>query len=171
MEAIRIIKFKNYEIKRNLIENLPYNPKLKEFAKNLRKSRNLAEVLFWNEVKSKKFHSLDFDRQRVIDNYIVDFYCAQAGLVLEIDGGQHYEEENLISDKVRSLVLRQYGLVVLRFTNLEIKQNFSGVCEAIELLLKERIEKKEPNPSAAEAAPPFNKGGSFSGVTGNRKGE
>jgi very-short-patch-repair endonuclease len=63
MEAIRIIKFKNYEIKRNLIENLPYNPKLKEFAKNLRKSRNLAEVLFWNEVKSKKFHSLDFDRQ------------------------------------------------------------------------------------------------------------
>ena len=81
-----------------------------------------------------------------------------------------YEEENLISDKVRSLVLRQYGLVVLRFTNLEIKQNFSGVCEAIELLLKERIEKKEPNPSAAEAAPPFNKGGSFSGVTGNRKG-
>ena len=55
MEALKIIKFKDHELKRNFINDLPYNPKLKEFARKLRKSRNLAEVLFWNEVKSKNF--------------------------------------------------------------------------------------------------------------------
>ena len=145
-----------------------HNKALTGYARQLRQGMTQEERKLWYEFL--RGYPVRFLRQKVIGQYIVDFYCAQAGLVLEIDGGQHYEEENLISDKVRSLVLRQYGLVVLRFTNLEIKQNFSGVCEAIELLLKERIEKKEPNPSAAEAAPPFNKGGSFSGVTGNRKG-
>ena len=84
-----------------------------------------------------------FLRQKVIGQYIVDFYCAQAGLILEIDGGQHYEEENLIQDRLRSMVLAQYGLEVLRFTNLEVKENFFGVCEAIELRLKTRMEEKK----------------------------
>ena len=145
-----------------------HNRALTVYARQLRKTMTKEERKLWYEFLRE--YPVRFLRQKVIGQYIVDFYCAQAGLVLEVDGGQHYEEENLISDKVRSLVLRQYGLAVLRFTNLEIKQNFSGVCEAIELLLKDRIEKKEPNPSAAVAAPPFNKGGSFSGVTGNRKG-
>ena len=84
-----------------------------------------------------------FLRQKVIGQYIVDFYCAQAGLVLEVDGGQHYEEENLIQDKLRSVTLGQYGLEVLRFSNLEVKENFFGVCEAIELRLKTRLEEKK----------------------------
>lgn len=81
MEALKIIKFKEHELKRNFINDLPYNPKLKEFARKLRKSRNLAEVLFWNEVKSKRFHSLGFDVKKNmmlvlqdLENFIINQY-------------------------------------------------------------------------------------------------
>ncbi len=78
--------------------SLPYNPKLKERAKALRKAGVLSEALFWLEVKQGKFLGLDFDRQKIIGNYIVDFFCAEAKAVIEIDGGSHagkeeYDEE------------------------------------------------------------------------------
>ena len=135
MEAIRIIKFKNYEIKRNLIENLPYNPKLKEFAKNLRKSRNLAEVLFWNEVKSKKFHSLDFDRQRVIDNYIVDFYVKILGLVIEIDGWYHEFKKD--KDEIRQKYLESLGIKFFRVSDFDVKKNMMLILQDLENFIVE----------------------------------
>lgn len=130
MEAIRVIKFKNYEIKRNFIDNLPYNPRLKEFAKNLRKSRNLAEVLFWNEVKSKKFHFLDFDRQRVIDNYIVDFYVKSLGLVIEIDGWYHEFKKEKDSD--RQKYLESLGIKFFRVSDFDVKKNIMLVLQDLE---------------------------------------
>ena len=72
---------------------LPYNPKLKSLAKALRKNMTFSEVLLWNELKQKKMLGYDFDRQRPIDNYIVDFYCKDLMLVLEIDGNSHDYEE------------------------------------------------------------------------------
>ena len=69
--------------------DLPFNPKLKERARQLRKAGNLFEVLFWNKVKNKQFKGYDFDRQKIIGNYIVDFYRANCQVVIEIDGSSH----------------------------------------------------------------------------------
>jgi very-short-patch-repair endonuclease len=75
----------------------------------------------------------------VIDWYILDFYCAQAKLVVEIDGTQHYEEQGERKDKIRDERLKQKGLRVLRFSNLEINQKFQAVCEQIDKIVKERM--------------------------------
>ena len=83
----------NYKIKRNAIINLPYNAALKTRARALRKAGNLSEVIFWRQVRAGEFHNLDFDRQRVIGNYIVDFYVKSLGLVIEIDGESHNNKE------------------------------------------------------------------------------
>ncbi|MDO9276165.1 MAG: DUF559 domain-containing protein, partial [Lutibacter sp.] len=76
----------NIPIIRNFVENLPYNPALSRLTKGKRKKRILSEVLFWLQVHKGKFHKIDFDRQRIIGNYIVDFYVKTLGLVIEIDG-------------------------------------------------------------------------------------
>lgn len=130
MEAIRIIKFRNIEIRRNFIENLPYNPKLKLFARDLRKARNLSEVLFWKEVKSNQFHSLDFDRQKVIGNYIVDFYVKSLGLVVEIDGKYHdFKKEK---DKERQQYLENLGIKFFRISDFDAKKNMHLVLQDLE---------------------------------------
>lgn len=72
-------------------------------------------------------------RQKVIENYVVDFYCSKAKLVIEVDGGQHYTEESIEYDKKRTEILEGYGLKVLRFTNLDIDNNFEGVCNDIDI--------------------------------------
>ena len=75
--------------------------------------------------------ALGFHRQKVINKYIVDFYCAKAKLVIELDGSQHYETEGVISDKERDRFLSDLGLTVLRYSNIDINANFRGVCEDI----------------------------------------
>ncbi|HRS06980.1 MAG TPA: DUF559 domain-containing protein, partial [Candidatus Ratteibacteria bacterium] len=109
--------------------DLPYNPKLKEKARELRKAENLAEVLLWNELKQKKMLGLDFTRQQIIGDYIVDFYCSKLNLVIEIDGQSH--DEKVEYDKKRDEDLRALGLTVLHFQDEDIKKNLSGVVEAI----------------------------------------
>ena len=125
-------------------KDLPYNPELKEKAKELRKAGNLAEVLFWKRVKNKQFLGLDFDRQKVIGNYIVDFFCKNLGFVVEIDGRSHdfkggYDEE-------RDRYLRSLGLKVFHIPDKEIRENLDGVLE----WLKEEIGN---TPSAAADTP------------------
>jgi len=83
------LKINDSRIKCTTITRLPYNPKLTEKRQELRYAHNLPEVLFWNQVKNSKFHNIDFDRQKIIGNYIVDFYVKQLGLVIEIDGLYH----------------------------------------------------------------------------------
>lgn len=80
-----------------------------------------------------------FYRQRLIGRFIVDFYCAQAKLVIELDGSQHYEPEGLARDAERTAYLQGYGLIVVRFPNNEINQNFRNVCEYIDTIVKQRI--------------------------------
>jgi very-short-patch-repair endonuclease len=105
--------------------SLPYNPKLKDNAKALRKAGNLSEVIFWNAVKRKQLLNLDFERQKIIGNYIVDFYCAEIDLVVEIDGVSHdYKGEY---DLDREKYIKNLGLFVVRFQDSDIKNNFQTI--------------------------------------------
>lgn len=124
--------------------SLPYNPKLKERAKALRKAGNLAEVLFWKQVKNKQFKGLDFDRQKIIGNYIVDFYCPNYQLVVEIDGSSHDNKEEY--DAQRDAYLESLGLTVLHFRDTEVKQNISHVLRCLEEhpVFQEENEKDHP---------------------------
>ena len=79
-------------------------------------------------------------KQRIIDNYIADFFCYQARLVIELDGSQHYTVEGKSYDAARTEVLEKYGLHVLRFTNMDIDKKFEGVCYVIDKTIKERME-------------------------------
>ena len=88
------------------------------------------ESLLWYRFLSK--YPLRFRRQYVIGNYIVDFYCHKAKLVVELDGSQHYEPTEAQKDRIRTAYLESLGLRVLRFTNLEVLQQFRSVCEAID---------------------------------------
>lgn len=110
---------------------LPFNPKLKERAKELRKAGNLSEVLFWNEVKKGKFNGLDFDRQKIVGNYIVDFYCADKNVVIEIDGSSHDNKQEY--DAERDAYLESLGLEVIHIRDKEIRKNLVGVFEMLKL--------------------------------------
>ena len=105
--------------------NLPTNPRLKSRAKELRKQGILSEVLFWNAVKQRKIFGLDFDRQRIIGNYIVDFYIKRLGIAVEIDGISH--DEKIEEDMERDNYLTGLGIMVLRYSDIDIKFNLDGV--------------------------------------------
>ena len=87
-------------------------------------------------------YPIRFLRQKVIDNYIVDFYCAAAGLVIELDGSQHYEDADREYDARRTDVLALRGLSVIRIPNNELNKNFRGVCEYIDMIVQQRINEK-----------------------------
>lgn len=91
---------------------------MKERARELRKQGVLSEVLFWNEVKRKKFLCLDFDRQKIIGNFIVDSYVKRLGIVIEIDGQSHNHKTE--KDKFRDEFLKNLGLTVIRYSDKEI---------------------------------------------------
>jgi very-short-patch-repair endonuclease len=110
--------------------HLPYSPQLVARARQMRKNPTPAEKKLWHEFL--RAYKPRFLRQRPIDNYIVDFYCAQLRLVIEIDGDTHFTEQGLEYDQQRSHILEGYGLKVIRFTNTEVLENFDAVCSAIE---------------------------------------
>jgi very-short-patch-repair endonuclease len=85
-----------------------------------------AERLFWSKVRRKQLKGYQFYRQRIIGNYIVDFYCPKARLIIEIDGGQHYNDEEIKKDKIRDNYMREHGLKVLRFSDGEVFENLDG---------------------------------------------
>lgn len=110
--------------------------KLTPFARELRKNQTKEEALLWYNFLRKcqpRFH-----RQYVIGNYIVDFYCHKAKLVIELDGSQHFEPAEQERDSVRTQVLEARDLKVIRIPNNEVKENFRGVCEYIDLCIKQR---------------------------------
>ena len=116
---------------------LPQNKNLKPLAKNLRKNATSHENQLW--YKYLRTYPLTFNRQMIIMNYIADFYCAKARLVIELDGSQHYDDENIARDAKREEVLRELNIEILRFSNLDIDQNFEGVCEHIDQTVLKRI--------------------------------
>ena len=109
--------------------NETHNPNLKPNAQNLRKRMTKEERHLWYDFL--KTLSVTVNRQKVIGRYIVDFYCAEAKLVIELDGSQHYKETGINGDKERDDYLNGLGLTVLRYSNLDVKKNFRGVCEDI----------------------------------------
>ncbi len=117
-------------IRRNFVENLPYNPYLKALSKEKRKARILGEVIFWKKVRAKKFYTIDFDRQRIIGNYIVDFYVKTLGLIIEIDGSSHDEKQ--IYDGIREEYLESLGLLVFRISDFDVRNNLSLVMKELE---------------------------------------
>ena len=117
-----------------------HNSELVPLAKNLRKNMTKEERHLWHDFL--KTFSVRFLRQKVFGPYILDFYCAEARLVIELDGSQHYENNGAEADRERSAFLAQYDLMVVRIPNHEVNQNFPGVCEHIRRLVEER--KKGP---------------------------
>ncbi len=115
---------------------LPYQEKLTPRARELRKRATKQENHLWYDYLRN--YPIRFKRQKPINSFIADFYCHAAKLVIELDGSQHYDTQGLIYDKERSAILKQYGIKVLRFSNLDIERNFQGVCTAIDLEVKER---------------------------------
>jgi len=90
-----------------------------------------AEKLLWSKIRRKQLKDCQFYRQKIIGNYIVDFYCPKASLILEIDGSQHYQEEGIKRDKKRDAYLKNIGLKVLRFSDGEVFENLPVVVEKI----------------------------------------
>ena len=117
-------------IHRNFVENLPYNPYLKPLTREKRKLGILSEVLFWKQVRNRTFHKIDFDRQRIIGNYIVDFYVKTLGLVVEIDGTSHDFKQEY--DLERTAFLENLGLKLFRITDWDVKHHLHSSMKDLE---------------------------------------
>ena len=128
---------------------IPYNPVLEQLARNLRKDMTFGEVLLWNELKEDKLWGFDFDRQRCIDNYIVDFYCKELMLAIEIDGLSHDNENSFLKDDIRQKKLENLGVKFLRFSEAETKYNMENVLRAIEGKIIELV-KNDPSAKLPE---------------------
>ena len=115
---------------------LPYNQNLKEISKDLRKRLTEAERHLWERLKHKHLGYV-FYRQKPLGDYIVDFYCNQAKLVIEVDGGYHLDKESADNDRVRNEYMKNLGLTVLRFTNTQVLENTDNVVAKI----KEHLER------------------------------
>ena len=113
--------------------NLPYNKSLVPLARELRKNSTLSEVLLWNALKQKRAMGFDFDRQKIIGNYIVDFYCAKLNLVLEIDGSSH--DDKYVYDAERHEYLESLGLVVVHIDDRDVKYKMNDVLNMLETLI------------------------------------
>ena len=115
---------------------LEYNRNLKNISRNLRNNMTPEEIILWSRIKSKKVKNAFFSRQKVIGNYIVDFYCSEYKLVIELDGGHHFRDNKEKEDIKRDNFLKEQGIKVLRFSNLDIRKNLNGVLEKLYTKLK-----------------------------------
>jgi len=109
----------------------PYNPKLKLLARKLRNNSTYAEVLLWNQLKNKKLKGYDFHRQKPILNYILDFFCHELYLAIEVDGITHDTENQQVKDKARQSEIEALGITFLRFDDMDIKTQMDGVISQI----------------------------------------
>ena len=113
---------------------LQYNKANIPRAKELRKNMTPWERKLW--YLFLRGYPVRFQRQKALGEYIADFYCAKARLVVELDGSQHYEESSMLKDRIRTEKLEQLNLIVLRISNMDIDKNFEGVCHYIDLAVK-----------------------------------
>ena len=130
----KIVTMNEDEIKkRGLLFNgrhLPYNTDHVDRAKEMRKNMTAEEKKLWYTFLKNCAHR--FRRQHPIDNYVVDFYCSDLKLVIEIDGGQHYTNGGKSYDAQRDAVIESYGLKIVRFTNADVNNDFDAVCRQIQ---------------------------------------
>jgi very-short-patch-repair endonuclease len=113
---------------------IPYNPKLKELARELRKNSTLSEVLLWLKIKGKVM-GVEFHRQVPIDNFIVDFYCHELMLAIEIDGSSHDNKQDY--DQNRQFILENLGVKFIRFRDIDVKQRMGWVLEELMICVEE----------------------------------
>ena len=137
MEKKALTHINGIEIFRRKIEVLPRNKELLNRSRNLRKGYVLSEVIFWKQVRNKEFHQIDFDRQKIIGNYIVDFYIKSLGVVLEIDGSSHNDKEEY--DEKRQQFLESLDLVVYRISDNRIKNDLGNVMKELEDFIIEKF--------------------------------
>ena len=117
--------------------HLKHIPELTPRARALRRNMTAEERHHWYDFL--RVYTVRFLRQKIIDGYIADFYCAKAQLVIELDGRQHFTDDGLIYDEARDRHLNAWGLEVLRFPNVEIRERFSEVCHKIDHTVKLRM--------------------------------
>ena len=129
-ERTILTQIEGISIYRNFVENLPYNPSLIPLTKEKRKAGILSEVLFWKQVRNRSFHGIDFDRQRIIGNYIVDFYVKTLGLIIEIDGKSHEQKEEY--ERMRIQFFESCGLKVFVVSDIDVKKNLAYVIQDLE---------------------------------------
>ena len=110
---------------------LAYNAKLKPIARDLRKNMTDSERLLWSKLRRKQLKNLQFYRQRIIGNYIVDFYCHTASLIVELDGSQHYTDIGKVRDTVRDDYFKRLGIRILRFSNAEVFKDLNSILKEI----------------------------------------
>lgn len=130
--------------------SLEYNKELIPRAKELRKNMTRQEKHLWYDYLSA--YPVRFQRQKTIGSFIVDFFCAKAKLVVELDGGPHYTRQGKAYDFERTLVLMADGIEVLRFFDSDVDRNFEMVCRSIDCVVQRRLLRTLPQ-SAAQTAP------------------
>ena len=113
---------------------IPYNPKLKNLARKLRNNSTLAEILLWQNIKGKSY-GYEFHRQVPINEFIIDFYCHELRLAIEIDGNTH--DYNYKKDEERQRILEEFGISFIRFDDRDVKRNINDVLRAIGILILE----------------------------------
>ena len=114
-----------------------HNKSIVPIAKTLRKNMTKEEKHLWYDFL--KTYPVRFSRQKVLGKYVADFYSASAKLVIELDGSQHYESEGMEKDEERTKYLEEYGLKIIRIPNNEVNQNFRGICEYIDKIVRQSL--------------------------------
>ena len=133
---LTMITIANYAIKERITKNLPKNRELEFYSKKNRAAGILAEVLFWQQVHKGKFYGINFNRQKIIGNYIVDFYVPSLSLIVEIDGWSHnYKEEY---DFKRDNYLKSLGLTMFKVADADVKKNLSWVMDTLKNFIIEK---------------------------------
>ena len=116
---------------------IPYNPKLKELARQLRNNSTKSEIRLWKFLKGKQMKGYDFHRQKPIGNYIVDFFCNELQLAIELDGYSHNFEEVVQKDLEKEEFLTKFGITLLRFDDREVFNDIQNVLRTIEIYVEE----------------------------------
>ena len=110
---------------------LPYNADLKAFSRFLRNNSTVGEILLWKQLRAGSMKGYQFNRQKPLGEYIVDFYCKPLHLVIEVDGGYHFEPGQLVKDKERQSILEDMGLRFLRFEEMQVRKDMDVVLRKI----------------------------------------
>ncbi|MFE3846717.1 endonuclease domain-containing protein [Flavobacterium sp. LB3P45] len=125
---------------------IPYTPKLNEFARQLRNNSTETEIFLWLKLKGKQMYGYDFHRQKPIDNFILDFFCCELMLGIEVDGCSHEFLEVYSKDCIKEKRMNEFGITILRFSDEQVLKDMENVLRAIEFYIYE-YEKHTPYPS------------------------
>jgi very-short-patch-repair endonuclease len=109
---------------------IPYKPELKEKARKLRNNSTLTEIMLWQQLKGRQIRGYDFHRQKPLGKYIVDFFCNELNLAIEVDGESHFGKQDY--DALRQNELEKLGVLILRFSDMEVRYNLEGAVKSIE---------------------------------------